>query len=99
MEPSIVFAGFILCLCAMHLVWRISEQIAKWWAKSRPEQSSAKNSAQNSVKKAIRSDWYVFFSCSDLLGKDPGKKQDSVRKNSYSNNQKSKRDLRPVARV
>jgi hypothetical protein len=95
MEPSIVFAGFILCLCAMHLVWQISEQIAKWWAKSRPEQSSAKNS----VKKAIRSDWYVFFRCSDLLGKDPGKKQDSVRKNSHFNNQKPKRDLRPVVRV
>jgi hypothetical protein len=99
MEPSIVFAEFILCMCAMHLVLQASEQIAKWWAKSRPEQSSAKNSAQNSVKKAIRSDWYVFFSCSDLLGKDPGKKQDSARINSNSNNQKPKRDQRPVARA
>jgi hypothetical protein len=91
MEPSIVFAEFILCMCAMHLVLQASEQIAKWWAKSRPEQSSAKNS--------IRSDWYVFFSCSDLLGKDPGKKQDSARINSNSNNQKPKRDQRPVARA
>ena len=87
MEPSVVFAGFILCMCAMHLIWQTSEQIAKWWAESRPEPKN--------TKKAVRSDWYVFFSCSDLLGKEPEKKQDRFGTDA----DRPKRTRRPAARI
>lgn len=89
MEPSVVFAGFILCMCAMHLIRQTSEYIAKWWAESRPEQKS--------LKKVVRGDWYVFFRYSDLVGKEPEKKQDRPRK--HSDDRKPRRNQRPVARI
>ena len=88
MEPSILFAGFILSMCAMHLVGRVSEQIAKWWAKNHP---------LDARRKTVRSDWYVFFSCADLLGKEPEKKQGQLRKS--LDKDKAKHDRRPVARA
>jgi hypothetical protein len=94
MEPATVFAAFIGAMCVIHLMWEASEQIAKWWADRRSEQARA---AVESTKKVIRSDWYVFFSCSDLWGKElerrPGQAGKSVDK------KRSKPNHRPVARI
>ena len=87
MEPSVVFAGFILCMCAMHLIWQASEHVAKWWTESHPERKGR--------KKAVRSDWYVFFSYSDLLGKEPEQK----RQQPGIQPDQSKRNRRPAARL
>ncbi len=94
MEQSIVFAEFILIMCAAHLVGMASEHVAKWWAKSNPEHRTASGDL---VKKTIRSDWYVFFSCSDLYGKEPKKKQSQAKK--PADKVRSGRDQRPTLRV
>lgn len=89
MEPTMLFAEFVLGMCAVHLISQSSEQIAKWWARNRPEHASA--------EKNVRDDWYVFFRCSDLWGKDPGKKLNQTTK--PADKAQSRRDIRPVARV
>ncbi len=94
MEPSILFAEFILGMCAVHLVGMASEHVAKWRAKSSPGQRTAPG---NSVKKTVRSDWYVFFSCADLYGKEPKKKQSQDVK--PADRVKSNRDQRPTLRA
>ncbi len=93
MEPSIVFAEFILVMCAVHLVRMASEHVAKWRAKS----PGHRTTSGNLVKKTIRSDWYVFFSCSDLYGKDPKKEQSQAVK--PADKARSSRDQRPTLRA
>jgi hypothetical protein len=94
MEPSTLFAEFVLGMCAIHLIRQTSDQVLKWWAKSHPQQGKA---VANAGQKVERSDWYVFFSCADLLGKEPKKVQDQARKS--AENKKTGRDRRPVARM
>ncbi len=90
MEPSILFAEFVLGMCAVHLVGKVSERVAKWRAGHR-------TAAGDPVKKTIRSDWYVFFSCSDLYGKEPKKKQNQAIK--PADKVRSRRDQRPTLRA
>lgn len=94
MELSTVFTGFVLGMCALHLVQQTSEHIAQWWAKSHPGRGKL---SRKSDKKVIRGDWYVFFYRSDLLGKEPEKNQPQARKS--TGNRKIKHDYRPVLRV
>lgn len=94
MEPSILFAEFILGMCAVHLVGMASENVAKWRARS---SSGHRTTSGDLVKKTIRSDWYVFFSCSDLYGKEPKKKQSQTVK--PADKVRSSRDQRPTLRV
>jgi hypothetical protein len=94
MEPSILFAEFVLGMCAVHLVGRVSEQVTKWRAKSSLGQRKASGDL---VKKTIRSDWYVFFSCSDLYGKEPKKKQNQATK--PADKVRPRRDQRPTLRA
>ncbi len=94
MEPSIVFAEFIVGIGALHLVCRTSEQVANWWTKSRSDRGQA---AQKSAKKVVRGDWYVFFSRADLLGETAEKKLGTYGK--IAEKKRSRRDPRPVVRV
>jgi len=94
MEPSILFAEFILGMCAVHLVGMASERVAKWRAKSSPGQRTTSGKV---AKKNIRSDWYVFFSCSDLYGKEPKKEQGQAIKS--ADKARSSRDQRPTLRA
>ncbi len=94
MEPSILFAEFILGMCAVHLVGMASERVAKWRAKSSPGQ---RTTSGNLVKKTVRSDWYVFFRCSDLYGKEPKKKQSQAIQ--PADKARSGRDQRPTLRA
>ena len=93
-EPSTLFAEFVLGMCAVHLVRQVSDSITKRWMKSHPEHKMA---AQYSAKKVVRGDWYVFFNCSDLVGKDPQIKQVQIRNS--DNAETKKRTRRNVARV
>ncbi len=93
MEASTLFVEFILGMCVVHLVGMASEHVAKWRAKSSPVQ---RTSSGDLVKKNIRDDWYVFFSCSDLYGKESKKKQSEVKP---ADKVTSKRDLRPTLRA
>lgn len=93
MEPSTLFVEFILGMCVVHLVGMASEHVAQWRAKSNPGQRTR---SANLVKKNIRDDWYVFFSCSDLYGKEPKKKKSAVKPAAQV---KSSRDLRPTLRA
>ncbi|GAB6192976.1 hypothetical protein [Desulfocastanea catecholica] len=94
MEPSIVFAEFIIGVGALHLVGRTSEQVAKWWTKGRSDRGQV---SRNSTKKVVRGDWYVFFSCADLLGKTAEKKHEQSKE--IAEKKRPRRDPRPVVRV
>ncbi|MFH0782599.1 MAG: hypothetical protein V2B20_11720 [Pseudomonadota bacterium] len=94
MEPSILFAEFILGMCAIHLIGMASDHVAQWRAKSSPRQ---RTTSGDLVKKALRSDWYVFFSCSDLYGKEPKKEQSQAVK--PADKVRSSRDQRPTLKA
>lgn len=94
MEPSIVFAEFILGMGVLHLFGRTAEQVATWWTKSRSDRGEA---LQKSAKKVVRGDWYVFFSCADLLGKTPEKKRE--QSGEITEKKRPRRDPRPVVRL
>ena len=94
MEPSILFAEFILAMCAVHLVGMASEHIAQWRAKSTHQHPNAPG---KSAKKNVRSDWYVFFSCSDLYGKEPKPKQSQAIQ--PAEKPRPGRDQRPTLRL
>ena len=94
MEPSTLFVEFILGMCVVHLVGMASEHVAQWRAKSNPGQRTR---SANLVKKNIRDDWYVFFSCSDLYGKESKKEQSQAIK--PADKVRSNRDQRPTLRA
>lgn len=96
MEMSQVFTFLVLGICAIHLVWMANAQISAWWdvrKKNRPR------TALNGEPIQQRSDWYVFFSCADLLGPDPVKKNSgTVKENKTQTAQKKARpQIRPSA--
>jgi len=98
MDPSIVFTEFIVGMGALHFFSRTSQQVAKqvakWWAKTRSDRGQA---SQKSTKKVVRGDWYVFFSCADLVGKTPEKKDEQSW--GIAEKKRPRRDPRPVVRV
>lgn len=81
MESIQVFSLFILSMGAFHLVSTAGMHLATWWnknvfRKSTPEQLRAANQVQRtgaSQESPIpqRDDWYVFFHCSDVTGREP----------------------------
>jgi len=100
MEPAQYFSLLVLLVCVIHIVATISSRVQP----RRP--ASAKMSAQ-STKDALaaaapqRSDWYVFFHCSDLVGKEPLKNIETPvchdRATARQNNRPSAR--RPQSRL
>jgi hypothetical protein len=60
MEPATVFAGFVLYMGGLHLLWQTSDRLNKWWTKNKTI-----SAGKQRVK---RDDWYVFFHLSDLTG-------------------------------
>lgn len=76
MDSSLGFAVFVLAMCVLHLVWTASERMNVWWL--RHVSPLQKPAAKEKGRAPQRSDWYVFFHCADLLGKDPVKKKSSA---------------------
>jgi poly-D-alanine transfer protein DltD len=79
MEPRLYFSAFVLMMCALHLVWTASAWINTRWGKrarfSNNQAAITKNSKGILPQKQApqRSDWYAFFHCSDLVGRDRAK--------------------------
>lgn len=83
MESLQIFTVAVLAVCAIHLVSTISARIFPWWEETvRRKDSSFKSSKTASSRIDLlqeipipqRSDWYVFFHCADLVGREPQKK-------------------------
>ncbi len=88
MELSLYFTVFVLVMCAIHLVWTASERINTWWnersliSKKPVNFAASRSSLSAAGESRQRSDWYVFFHCSDLTGREPlDKEPASVRRN------------------
>ena len=93
MELSQIFSFLVLGICATHLVWMAGARITSW-------RDVRKNSrSQTTTKPSQRSDWYVFFQCSDLLGPDPAKKTtgSSKEKRAQTPQRPQRPQLRPSA--
>lgn len=77
METSLYFAEFVLTMCIVHLAWTASAQISTWWNEKVLLSKKSTAIAENcngifqKAQTAQRSDWYAFFHCSDLVGRDP----------------------------
>jgi hypothetical protein len=94
MELSTLFTEFVLGMCVVHLVGMASERVAQWRTKNTHEQRTVSG---KSAQKNVRSDWYVFFSCSDLYGKEPKPKQSKTVQ--PADKVRPTRDQRPTLRV
>lgn len=96
MELTQIFSFLVLGICATHLVWMAGAQITSWWDVRK--NSRAQDTA--TTKPRQRSDWYVFFRCSDLLGPDQVKKAtgSSKEKRTQTPQKPQRPQLRPSAR-
>jgi hypothetical protein len=89
MEMSQLFTVCVLGICATHLVWTAAAHIGTWLGAN-------KKNALHAGARQERSDWYVFFSCADLIGPEPKKtSRDTFRDDRP---QVSKKDSRPQIR-
>jgi len=73
MEPSILFAGLVGAVGVLHLLTKGVNFAQRYFF-------SSKSAHQQKIK-TTRSDWYVFFAWSDLVGTDAGKKVPTDRDN------------------
>lgn len=90
MDARLGFAIFVLAMCALDLVWTASVKMDVWWRQHvAPRQ---KSSAREHDRPAVRSDWYAFFHCADLVGRDPVQKQSSEPA-------RTRKNTRPRARL
>jgi len=71
MEPSTLFAGLVGAVGALHLLTRGVNFAQKFFFGA--------DSRQQHRTKTKRSDWYVFFAWSDLVGSDAVKNAPSKR--------------------
>ena len=94
MELSQYFTFLVLGISITHLVWQASEHIGSWWDVRRNHRSQS--TAVNAGPVQQRSDWYVFFKCSDLVGPDPAKKSPASFKENRT--QAPQKDPRPQIR-
>ena len=75
-STNLYFSALVLSVCAMHLASAVSDRMSNWWQESalgkRLSLRPAVNAGDVSGKRMQRqNDWYVFFHCSDLTGKEP----------------------------
>lgn len=68
MEPIELFAAGVLTICALHLASVAGTRLQSWWRKI----TGKKNTVETTVRQ--RSDWYAFFHCADLVGREPAAK-------------------------
>lgn len=68
MEPSELFAAGVLTVCGIHLATVAGTRLESWWRKS----AGKKKTVATTVRQ--RSDWYAFFHCADLVGREPSPK-------------------------
>ncbi len=69
MEPIVLFATLVFGFCALDLIWRLSAYMGRT--------ASGKRQVAGDRKPVQRSDWYLFFHCSDLTGEKTTVKKDA----------------------
>jgi len=65
MEPIEMFAAAVLTVCVIHLAAVAGTGLQSWWRKT----NGRRKTADTIVRQ--RSDWYAFFHCADLVGREP----------------------------
>ena len=89
MESIEIFTAAILIVGALHLVVTAGAGLSLWWNETIfgvHASTKATDAAAHSVglvsanPRQQRSDWYVYFYCSDLNGPDLQKKKPAIRK-------------------
>ena len=65
MEPIELFATGVLTVCGIHLASVAGTRLESWWLKTAGRKKPAASTGKQ------RSDWYAFFHCADLVGKEP----------------------------
>ena len=89
MESIEIFTAAILIVGALHFIVTVGARVSLWWNETISGEHAlveATDDATNSVGLVLakprqqRSDWYVYFYCSDLIGPDLQKKKPEIRK-------------------
>jgi len=65
MEPIELFATAVLTICGVHLASVAGTGLQSWWLKTGGRKKPAVTPGRQ------RSDWYAFFHCADLVGREP----------------------------
>jgi hypothetical protein len=101
MEMNLYFSALVLTTCALHLGGTASAWIDTWWNKNVPLARNRAARAADSdglfqTKSAPqRSDWYAFFHCADLVGREPEtRRTPAVNHNKAVSDQKRGQDRR-----
>ncbi|MBB5348215.1 hypothetical protein JWG42_05430 [Desulfoprunum benzoelyticum] len=68
MEPIEFFTTAVLTICGIHLASVAGTRLQSWWMKTTGRKKPAVTTGRQ------RSDWYAFFHCADLVGKEPAPK-------------------------
>lgn len=68
MELNQYFFGLIVSVCVIHLATVAGDYLSALRTKMGTKRSQANK--DRSAESRERGDWYVFFHCADLLGKD-----------------------------
>ena len=82
MELGHFFSALVLTVCVSHLGSVIGDRINSWWQEftaknnllSKPTAGPSINAGGEIVTASApqqRSDWYAFFHCADLVGREP----------------------------
>jgi hypothetical protein len=82
MELIDIFTAAILMLSGIHLVAKAAARLQPWWTETFPEEK---------LSMQTRSDWYVFFHCADLIGREPQQEKPPVPRVSVAPTEKRKR--------
>ncbi len=76
MEPIELFATAVLTICGIHLASTAGTRLDSWWRKT----AGRRKTTDTIVRQ--RSDWYAFFHCADLVGREPEAKNGTAGVNS-----------------
>ena len=88
MESIEMFTAAVLIVGALHFVVTVGAGISRWWHETvfgQNTSAKATDVASNSVGLLLattrqpRSDWYVYFHCSDVIGPVSSVKKSQVR--------------------
>jgi hypothetical protein len=69
MESGIYLTALVFAVGILHLAWKCGDTVHRFYTQGKRQSSSHKKPVQ-------RSDWYMFFYCSDLTGEKKEKARD-----------------------
>ena len=96
MEPIELFAASVLTVCVIHLATVAGTRLESWWRKTTGYRKPAVTGNRQ------RSDWYAFFHCADLVGKEPSPRNhtsDSSTKTGVAGKTKAPAGRRTASRL